>query len=79
MMGVKELLERDFDKEESGLGEICIGDSGLGGSLESELRGLDEELVERFDTELIRWDEVKENWRISEEEYTREARPDSTL
>jgi hypothetical protein len=51
----KELLERDFDKE-SVVGEIglVLRDSGglLGDSLESELRGLDEEMVKIFDSEL---------------------------
>jgi hypothetical protein len=74
----EELLERDLDKE-SGLGEE-IG--GLGGSLKSELRGLHEKMVEIFDSELRRWDEVVgKEWRISEEKSaaSREARSDSAL
>ena len=57
-LGIKELLvERDFDKE-SGLGKIGFGDSALGGSLKSELRGLEKKFVGIFDSELRGWDEV---------------------
>ena len=57
-LGIKELLvERDFDKE-SGLGKIGFGDSELGGSLKSELRGLEKKFVGIFDSELRGWDEV---------------------
>lgn len=78
-LGIKELLvEREFDKE-SGLGKIGFGDSGLGGSLKSELRGLKKELVEIFDSELRGWDEVVGKWRISAEKSAREARSVSTL
>jgi hypothetical protein len=78
-LGIKELLvERDFDKE-SGLAEIGFGDNVLGGSLKSELRGLDKKLVEIFDSELRGWEEVVGKWRISEEKSAKEARSDPTL